>query len=195
MNIVEKSQLCRAILTGGIERNRAIETLYSDGMIRKAIEGIVFRYQGNKEDARDIFQEAIILFDRNVRENKFDHASKDSTYIISLGKYLWLNRMRKTERIDYTEDDVALDQVQDSNPETDIIHKEVLRELNQMLRQSGEKCYRLLRLWKESIPLIKLVEELNYPSYNAIRKQKYRCIQKLTDMVKSNNRLLEFFKQ
>lgn len=187
------TRICESILAGGLSRNQAIKELYNNSMIKNAIDGIVLKMGGNKNDSLDVFQEAIILFDRNVRENRFDFDSKESTYIISLGKYLWLNRMRKQDRITYTDSNEDLDTVDYSNPEDSMISEEIAREVNLMLKKSGDKCYELLKLWKESVPLTEVAEELGYSSYNAVRKQKHRCMKKLTDLLMTNTHLRELY--
>lgn len=193
-SITDDNMLCESIRKGGRNRNEALRKLYSDDRIRNSILKIVRNSGGNKVDAVDVLQEAIILFDRNIREDKYDFKSQVTTYIIGLGKYIWFNQMRKNAKTNYTEDVHTLDGVEDYNPELGYIEEETRAKITRLLKKSGKLCFRLLKMWKESIPLKEIAGKLNFPSYNAARKKKYRCLKKLTGLLQENAHLQEYFK-
>ena len=48
-----------------------LQYLFGDSALRKACIGHVLRHGGNRQDGEDVFQEAIILFDRKLRFGAF----------------------------------------------------------------------------------------------------------------------------
>ncbi len=189
------SGICILILEGGKQRENALRKLYADERIRKSISKIVLEDGGDFHNATDVYQEAIILFDRKIRENQFQGKSQISTFIIGLGKNIWRNMRRRKSRMTYIEDHHEIDRVEDSDPERTYIKEEITIYLKKVLKSTGEACHELLRLWKESIPLKKIAKILNYTSYNAVRKKKYRCMKKLLESVENNAQFKHFFNQ
>ena len=88
------------------------------------------RYNLPKEDLVDIYQDAYIAFYDNVMNNKIkSFTSAISTYIISIGKYLIFDTLKKKSRMVTTDFDFStLDKktvlVQDLEIENQILTKE-----------------------------------------------------------------------
>jgi len=143
--------ICSAILEGGYQRNKALQGLYSDEKIKKSVLKVVLNNGGNYDDAVDIFQEAIILFDRKVRENEFQQKSKESTYIVSLAKYLWLNERRKKDRVDNTDDFTSFDLIEGDTPEKHMLNQELIQEINILLKKAGKNCYEILNTFQTEV--------------------------------------------
>src|SRR5687768_13543594 len=92
-----ESPLVRDILLG---KEDGIVVLYNDhkaGFINWAMH----KFNVGKEDALDIFQDAVISFYKNVRQGKIqDFQYSPKTYLFSIGRNLLLNKVKFEKRFD-----------------------------------------------------------------------------------------------
>ena len=59
---------------------------------------LVINNNGNTDDAKDIYQEAIIVLYNKVKTGDFELSSKLKTYIYSICRRLWLKRLTHLNR-------------------------------------------------------------------------------------------------
>ena len=75
---------------------QAIETIYRENFT--AIRAFIIKNNGYPDDARDVFQEAmIILFDK-AKSGSFNLTSQLQTYLYSICRRLWLKKLQKENR-------------------------------------------------------------------------------------------------
>ena len=72
---------------------KAFEDLY-DRYFRM-VEDMVFKFNGTTEDARDVFQEALFVFVKKLREPAFVLTSKASTFIYAVARNIYLKKAGK----------------------------------------------------------------------------------------------------
>ena len=185
MKVFTDQELVTAIKSGGAVRQNAIRFIYDKADLRRKVIHFVCQNQGNEEDGRDMFQEGIIVLDRNIREDKFRAESSIEGYLYSICRFLWQNQRRKKARIELKEDPTQMDQVETTTPEIQFLAEEKKNLLRLALEQLGERCKRILELWQLSYSMDEIAAELNFSSAQMARKNKYRCQQSL----------LKFFKE
>jgi RNA polymerase sigma factor (sigma-70 family) len=162
--------------------NKALATLYHHyPMIRKMI-----RTQGGGSlDAEDIFQEALLLLVRNVRQPGFTLTSKLSTYLYGIARYLWRDELRRRphsislELLHDPKDLEALHDSEDFGPLTQAVEKEQQARLaEKVLNELGERCRELLLLFYHGgLKLKDIASKMGYNSENTAKNQKYKCIE------------------
>ena len=59
---------------------------------------LIINNNGNEDDAKDIYQEAIIVLYNKVKGGDFELSSKLKTYIYSVCRRLWLKRLSQMNR-------------------------------------------------------------------------------------------------
>ena len=142
---------------------------------------------GNDEDAYDLFQEAIIVFYKNISAGKYEHKSKISTYLFGICKRQWYNQLNR--RLKYERPVSGVSQV--DNEPFDSFEIELTRGrdslknyINQAFDKLGEPCKSLL---EKSIFLKIKMDEIatmfNYASAHSARQQKLRCIKRLRSYI------------
>lgn len=77
------------------QRDWALYQFYVDLEIKSWVKSYINNHGGNDEDAEDVFQESIIIFDRNIRNEKFEGKSSLKTYLLSVVKWSWVSYRRK----------------------------------------------------------------------------------------------------
>ena len=101
------------ILTGIKKHdNIVLSHIYSEFF--KEIENYIIRNSGDKDDARDVFQEALIVIYRQLKEDDLKLNCSFNTYLYSVCRLQWLKQLKHKkvvlENIDETEETVSLDE-------------------------------------------------------------------------------------
>jgi DNA-directed RNA polymerase specialized sigma24 family protein len=79
----------------GNDRN-AIETIYKAHY--SMIQTLIINNSGTSDDARDIFQEAIIVLYEKAKSGSFELHAQLKTYIYAVCRRLWLKKMALNQR-------------------------------------------------------------------------------------------------
>ena len=87
----KKGTLIASIKGTKSQRDNALAVIYKCN--KERVCSYILGNSGSREEAIDIFQEAVIAFYENVRDGKFKGESAISTYVFSIGKFKWLNQM------------------------------------------------------------------------------------------------------
>jgi RNA polymerase sigma factor (sigma-70 family) len=176
--------LTAAILQGGPARQQAIKTIYHLDSLREKVIHFVQQNRGTRDDGLDMFHEGIIVLDRNIRQDKFRGESSLTLYLFSICRLLWMNQLRKNQRIDLQDDPKTMDNPGATTPELDFLSTERQNLLRQLLERLGEKCREVLEMWQLSYSMEEIAEALGLSSEKMARKRKYRCQQSLLELIK-----------
>src|SRR6186713_428781 len=122
-------QILDQIRTGHSDKALAILYRYFP-MTRKMVR----TYGGNTADAEDIFQEALVILVRNVREKNLNLTSKLSTYFYGITRLLWKEELRRRSR------PIPPDLVQDGIDHSYIEEEERARLAEKALDGLGHRC-------------------------------------------------------
>jgi RNA polymerase sigma factor (sigma-70 family) len=176
--------LIKAIRGGGAARDAALQHLYLRPGLREAVFRHVLDHGGRREDAQDIFQESLVIFDRNLREGRFEGKSALTTYFVAIAKWRWLTVRRQQGR--YTElDPIHFDGEVDS-PEQDALRAEQRELLQDALGRIGDRCKQLLTLYQLEYSMKEIAEQMQYESADVAKKEAYRCRLRLRDLLEKS---------
>ncbi len=167
------------IKTGGAKRQKAISLIYKDDKLKNQVIQFVTANSGSRDEGIDIFHEGIIAFDENVRNNKYKGTGKLKGYLYSTCRFLWLNRLKRDKRMVYTSENTELDQVSFETPEHLSMQEEQKEIIRQLLGLLGDKCRKILELWKLSYSMEEIAQEVGLDNAGIARRQRYNCYQKL----------------
>lgn len=150
------------------------------------------KYGLGDEDVLDVYQDAYIVFYENIQNGKLTELkSTISTYLISIGKYKILERLRKkSKRVD---SDHVLNVVQEIDQELesfDIVQEELTPEqklLQRYFKELGEKCRAILTMfYYKKFNIKRIMLEGGYNSENVVKSQKSRCLKSLKDAINNS---------
>jgi RNA polymerase sigma factor (sigma-70 family) len=177
--------LLAAIKSGGVERDAALKRLYLRPGLREAVIRLVRDNQGSMQDAQDVFQETLILFDRNVREGRFEGRSLLGTYFVAIAKWHWLTLRRQQNR--YT--DLAPIHYEEAveSPEATTIRGEQRQMLQNALEQLGGRCKELLLLYQMEHPMEEIAQLMGYNNADVAKKEAYRCRIRLREVLEKTH--------
>ena len=75
---------------------KAVETIYKDNF--NMVQSLVINNNGSADDAKDIFQEAMIVLYEKARSGTFELSCQIKTYVYSVSRRLWLKRLQQASR-------------------------------------------------------------------------------------------------
>ncbi len=152
---------------------------------------------GKDEDARDVFQEALLIIYQKVRKNSFTLDTTFLTYIYAISKNLWMKELRKKKLSNSVIKE--LDEVEDIDYYISFENEYKLNVEYFIFRSHFNKlsknCKEILRMFLSKVSYEKIACILNYKNEIVVRKRKYRCKNILVERIKNDVRYKEIKKQ
>lgn len=161
----------------------AIKEIYR--LVFPACSQLIINHHGTMDDARDIFQEALIILHRNVRRKDFTLNCTSKTYIYSIVRNLWMQRQQQYQKkgleliMDEPEKEFVIIQQDELEFKKEMEQKHtIIAQCMNMLKEDCQKI--LLGFYYKKQSLTELAEELGY-SNNFIKVKKGRCMKTLRE--------------
>jgi len=150
-------------------------------------ESMVLSNSGTKEDAKDLFQDVVIAFYNKTKNPQFTLTCKFSTFIFAMARNQWLKVLR-SRKVPILEIENTFKQIPSmENIQLNLEYSENQKMLASLLKESGEKCMDLLKLfYYEKFSMKKIALLRGYSSEQIVRTQKLRCIKKLKSILMQN---------
>ncbi|MCP4520314.1 MAG: sigma-70 family RNA polymerase sigma factor [Cytophagales bacterium] len=162
---------------------KAIDFLYTKNY--RMIVNMIIKNSGTEEEARDIFQDALIVFWQKVRGKKLVLTSKISTYLYSICRNLWLKELDQKRRLSYEEKDG----IQNLTIEED----ERKRLVHECISELGETCKKVLTLYYfDGLSMKEIAKEMNFSNADTAKTKKYKCKKALDKLVKEKYSIEDF---
>ncbi len=172
------------IRRGGAAREDALKRLYLMPGLRETVARHVLSNGGTPQDAQDMYQEALILLDRNIREGRYEARSALSTYFVAIAKWRWVTVRRQQGR--YTDISPSQYDREVDSPEVETIRTEYRGLFQEALAQIGERCRELLRLYQLDYSMEEIANTMGYNSADVAKKEAYRCRQRFRELLQNN---------
>ncbi len=140
---------------------------------------------GSKDDAQDVFQEALLILCKKVWEGNFKLTAKLDTYLYSICYNLWRHQLEKNNKHFKVEVNDQL-QLTDVDGIDEAIEKECKINLAEsVLIKLGEPCLKLLKMfYYEALKMKEIANRLGYKSESTAKTQKYKCIERAKKQIK-----------
>lgn len=157
---------------------KAIERIYEENF--NTIQALIVNNNGSADDARDIFQETMIVLFEKVRSGSFELNCQLRTFLYSVARRLWLKRLQQQNR--YTSPGDSLESVVPVEEELRA-HDQRNAEFEMMdkaISNLGEPCKSLLEayyLQKQNMQVI--AANFGYTNADNAKNQKYKCLMRL----------------
>lgn len=180
-------------LLEGLAKNdsTAIETLYRQYF--QMVQSLIIYNSGNPEEARDIFQEIMIVLFEKVRSGSFELNCQLKTYVYSVGRRLWLKRLSQLQRTlpgsnGKTEETVPVEEDLEIHEQRNVDFRVMEKAMNSL----GEPCRSLLEAYYlKKKTMLEIASGFGYTNADNAKNQKYKCLirlKKLFSQYKNTNR-------
>jgi RNA polymerase sigma factor (sigma-70 family) len=180
-----------ALLEGLAKDDRqAVQTIYKQHY--NMVQSLVINNNGTADDARDIFQEAMIVLYEKAKSGQFELTSQLKTYIYSVCRRLWLKRLQQQQK--YVPEVASLEETVPVEEELDL-HEQKNVDLQMMekaMLSLGEPCKSLLEAYYlQKKNMTEIAGNFGYTNADNAKNQKYKCLMRLKKLFfaeyKNNN--------
>lgn len=170
--------------------NSRIKELY--GRYRDEFFAFSRKYQIDKTDSADIYQEAFIAIRKHAISGKLHTVNSSfKTYLFGIGKHLIYNKLKDnaskssySPKLHHTDTDYDLIQIEEE--------KELTKEqklLRHYFSQLGKSCQQMLTLsFYRGLTNEEIAKQHGYESEAVVRSQKSRCLKTLKALIKTSPR-------
>lgn len=174
-SVPEDSEVVIGILNGSKDTlNRLYKSYYP------MILQLIVSNSGDEDDAKDIFQEAIIVLYNKVKSGNFELNSKLKTFIYSVCRRLWLKRLSQLKHsggnvMDF-EDHIPVEEDLEEHDEQD----RKFKLMDQAMGKLGEPCRTIIEdFYMKNRSMQDICEKFGYTNTDNAKNQKYKCLQRL----------------
>ena len=141
---------------------------------------LIVNNNGTPDDAKDIYQEAIIVLYNKIKKGDFELNSKLKTFIYSVCRRLWLKRLNQMNRyggdIHDFKDYLPVDDEVEQHNERDI----QFGKMQSALQLLGEPCKTIIEdFYIHNRSMQEICESFGYTNADNAKSQKYKCLQRL----------------
>lgn len=177
---VDETELFARIRKGD---EKALEVVYKK--YYRMMTKMVISNSGTEDEARDVYQDALVVFWQKARSADFVLTSKMSTYIYSICQNLWRKELDRKKRLTNEE--------KDSPESIDMEKPEREKIIAKCLEQLGETCRKVLMYYYfDEMSMQEIADKLGFANTDTAKTKKYKCKQKLDELVKKQYSAQDF---
>lgn len=174
LNIERDQELLQGLAR---DDDKSLEIIYLENF--PAIARMILQNNGSEDDAKDIFQESMIVLYEKVQEGDFVLSSRLKTFLYSVCRRLWLKRLQNAswhgpihEELEEkaTEDTLEAQQEKDRQ----------FQMMEQAMGKLGEPCKTILEdYYIHHRSMQEISERFGYTNAENAKNQKYKCLMRL----------------
>jgi RNA polymerase sigma factor (sigma-70 family) len=141
---------------------------------------LILNNNGDEDDAKDVYQEGIIVLYNKIKSGNFELSSKLKTYIYSVCRRIWLKKLsqqsRKSNNVLDFEDVIAVEVDIEQHEEKD----QQFEKMQSALLHLGEPCKTIIQdFYINNLSMQDISEKFGYTNTDNAKTQKYKCLQRL----------------
>lgn len=169
----------QALLKGLAGNDRkAVETIYRNHY--RMIQTLIISNSGTSDDARDVFQEALIVLYEKAKSGSFELHAQLKTYIYAVCRRLWLNKLVLHKRFSGDLSDAPETIATEEDIEMHELRSRDFDMMEQALQNLGEPCKELLEsYYLKKRNMSEIAREFGYTNAENAKNQKYKCLMRL----------------
>lgn len=169
---MKDSEIMKAISRGD---ESALDYLYKK--YYRMMTRIVLTNSGTEDDAKDVYQDALVVFWQKVRSGNLVLTSKISTYLYSVCLNLWRKELDRKSRLSHEE--------KDGEVIMDFDREERARIIHECINDLGDTCRKILSYYYfDGMSMSEIAERLGFANTDTAKTKKYKCKKRLDSLVK-----------
>jgi RNA polymerase sigma factor (sigma-70 family) len=179
----------------GIQRrdNDVLTLIYKE--VFPKVRHYVVKHGGSKDDAKDVFQESIIIVFKQIENKSLEIKDTFEGYLYGIARLVWLKVLRNKEIHDRN-----ISQLEEPGPpdysSDQLIEDELeMRLFRKHFMSLGEECRKVLQMVTEGKSYEEIAKTMGYKSEKIVRNQKYKCKETLIQLIKSDPEYIRFMRE
>jgi len=155
------------------------------------IRHLVLLNSGDEDDAKDIFQETLVILYRKLKDPAFKLTSSLGTYLYSVGRFIWLNELDHRKKYVEIEDESET-MISDEKEVIELIERnERLRLYREKFEELSDDCKRVLRMFLNNVPIREITKAMGYNSDQHTKNRRFRCKKSLIHKIQECSKFKE----
>ena len=156
------------------EREEFFISLYKNAF--PVVARYVNKMGGTFDEAKDIFQDALVIYYEKSVECSFELKTNEKAYLLGIAKHLWFKQHRDNSKF------TTADGLDIESEETEQASDQ---KILSFLQTAGKKCMDLLRsFYYDGLQLAEAAELFGFSGVRSATVQKYKCLEKVRETVK-----------
>lgn len=148
----------------------------------------VSRKGGSFEQAKDVFQDALLIYYEKTNAGLATLNSSEQAYIYGIARHLWIKSYKEQSK------NVTFNDNSSKDREEDIAQEPSAAKIMRYLETAGQKCMELLRaFYYERTKLEDIAETFGFSGTRSATVQKFKCLEKIRETVKEKSLAYEDF--
>ena len=181
----QETDYIKGIVSGDTRLIREVYEKY-----HKAILHLVETDKGSTEDARDVFQDGIMLVYQKAKQPGFKLTSSFFTYFYGVCRNIWWNKRKKKSNTELTLTDEVKSMYKDTSA-PEIEENEQYALYRKKFLQLGKDCQELLALFLKKVKMEEIMKLMNYSSVNYVKQRKFKCKAQLIKLIEKDPAYVE----
>ena len=172
--------------------NSVLRVLYDRYL--PAIVRLVENNSGGRDDALDVFQDALIVLHRKAKTDDFRLTSSLSTFLYAVCRNLWMKKLNKKSFSEVSIKDTGVYK-SDEDLIDDLDKQEKYRLFKSKLNELTGNCKQILEMFLNGVDMKRIAEKLGLASVAYAKKRKFVCKEQLVKLIKNDTRYQELSTQ
>ena len=160
------------------------------------VNAFVRKNQGDEDDVNDVFQEAIIIIYRKLKENDllFENRSFE-VYLFSVCRFLWLKQLekRKMEKVKISDSLPFQDDIYDDDLVAVVSKNERYLLYQKHFKNISTDCQKIMQLFFDKVSIKEIARIMGFKSEKYVKTRKYKCKELLIERIKQDNDYKKIF--
>ncbi|MDX9881353.1 MAG: sigma-70 family RNA polymerase sigma factor [Prolixibacteraceae bacterium] len=175
-------------LLNGILRNDSVILQFIYKSFYYKINFFIKKNNGDDDDANDVFQEAIIIMYRKIKDNSLILDCSFDTYLYSICRFIWMKQLekRKNEKERIYDNQEYRDDIYDEQLNRTVDMNERYKLYQKHFKNLGKDCQKILQMYFDKVPLKQIAQMMGFKGEKYAKKRKYKCKEYLIKSIKQD---------
>lgn len=155
------------------------------------VMSLVRNHGGSRSEARDLFQDALVILHEKAQDSGFVFSGSLSAYVYGICRNLWLAEIRLKGKARKYEEALLAQPFNDHVATTSEPDEPLMQLAERAFAALGDKCRDLLtRFYLRNEPLAAIAQAFGYAGEGAAKTRKYKCLEQAREKYRtllSNN--------
>jgi len=172
---LKEKELLKGLALGD---KKAVETIYKDNY--NMVQSLVINNNGSAQEAKDIFQEAMIVLLEKARSGHFELNCQIKTYVYSVCRRIWLKKLQQYNRYSNEVESMAATVPVEEDVEEYEKRDQEFVMMEKAVGSLGEPCKSLIEaFYIQKRNMQDIATQFGYTNADNAKNQKYKCLMRL----------------
>ena len=183
-------------LLKGILRHDNLVLSYIYRQFYYKVNSFIRKNSGSTADVKDIFQEAVIIIYRKLKDNDLSMENRSfEVYLFSVCRYLWLKGLekRKVEKEKLNEVLPYDGEIYDDSLSGLVNKNERFLLYQKHFRGISTDCQKILQMFFDKVPIKEIARVMGFKGENYVKSRKFKCKELLIERIKQDKEYKKLF--